>query len=251
MESYLVINSGNTMTNLSIFRNGKIVFKSAVENSKFKSLPVAVTSYKKEVKGIFIGTVNPEITQSLSKELKKKFGLKPYIVNHSVNSMKINYSPVESLGIDRLANAVGAANEYGLPLTVVDLGTATTFNVVNTKKEFVGGAIAIGLNLAKSALHEKTVMLPEVKVIDLGRKINVIGKTTEHCLQSGLLHGLGGMIDGMIERIQRELGVKMMTVIATGGNAKLISPYSKTIRKVDTDITLKGIYIMGKYQTNV
>ena len=115
MESYLVINNGNTMTNLSIFRNGKVVFKTAIQNLKLKSVPSAVLTYKKEVKGIFIGTVNPELTESFNKELTKKFGLKPYVVKHVVNGIKIHYSPMESLGIDRLANVVGGTDEYGLP----------------------------------------------------------------------------------------------------------------------------------------
>ncbi len=244
MKRYLVINIGNSRTNFAIFQNAKIIRNISVENKKIKTN----LDFHFKIDDVFLGSVNPAITKIICKSLQKKYFITPIIITHAVNELKIHYKPVTSLGIDRLADVIAAVNEYPVPLVVVDCGTATTFNVVNSKKEFIGGAIANGITVARDALHDQTALLPRVALNNISKK-KVIEQTTIKSLQSGLLHGFGSMIDALIDRIQEELKAKKVSIIATGGNAKLLKPYSKRIQKIDPYLTLKGIYLLGISQT--
>lgn len=243
MKQYLVINIGNSTTNFAVFRNGRIVRKVSLDNAKIKNN----IDFRFNVDSIFIGSVNPKVTKIIAASLKKSHAISPYVVSHSTKLLKIKYSPVSSLGIDRLAGVIAAVKKYPVPLVVVDCGTATTFNVINSKKEFIGGAITVGLISARDVLHRQTALLPKVTLSGVRRNA-VIAQTTVTSLQSGLLHGFGAMIDSMIDRIQKELRAQKISVIATGGNANLIKPYSKRIQKVDADLTLRGIYLLGILQ---
>ena len=146
----------------------------------------------------------------------------------------------QQIGADRIVNAVAAIEQYGAPLIILDFGTATTFCVINDKKEYLGGAIAPGIGISLNALVEKTAQLPKVEMTVPDK---VIGKTTVSAIQSGLLYGYCGLVDGMVHRIAEELGYneKDITVVATGGLAEVIHAHSHTITEVDQMLTLKGL----------
>ncbi len=154
--------------------------------------------------------------------------------------VKMDYP--KEVGADRLLNASSGFAQYGGPLVIIDFGTATTFDVISAKGEYLGGAIATGLVLSLEALTAKAFKLPR---IDLEQPPSVIGKNTIHCMQSGMVFGYAGMVDSMVERISNELGVKTR-VIATGGLATLIKPVSTTIEEIADDLTLKGLFMISQ-----
>ena len=159
--------------------------------------------------------------------------------------MSIRYDNPKEIGADRIVNAVAAIEQYGAPLIILDFGTATTFCVVNDKKEYLGGAIAPGIGISLNALVEKTAQLPKVEMTVPDK---VIGKSTVSAIQSGLLYGYCGLVDGMVHRIAEELGYANsdITVVATGGLADVIRSHSQTITQVDQMLTLKGLHIIYK-----
>ncbi len=144
----------------------------------------------------------------------------------------------EEVGADRLVNAVGAFVHYGGPKIVVDFGTATTFDVIDERGNYLGGAIAPGVNLSLAALHQASAQLPRVAI---GRPERVIGKSTVQAMRSGIYWGYIGMIEGMIARIRAELGAPV-GVVATGGLAPLFTECSEVVSHADSDLTLKGLY---------
>ncbi len=156
--------------------------------------------------------------------------------------MPIKMDYPEEVGADRLLNASAGFHRYGGPLVIIDFGTATTFDVISEKGEYLGGVIATGLVLSLEALTAKAFKLPK---IDLVRPKSVIGKNTAHCMQSGAVYGYAGMVDSMVAKIGKELG-KEPRVVATGGLATLIQPVSSSIEAVADDLTLKGLFMISR-----
>jgi type III pantothenate kinase len=146
------------------------------------------------------------------------------------------------LGTDRLVTAAAAYDRYKTSLIVIDLGTATTFNVVTQSGEYLGGVIAPGVGISAQVLADKTAQLP---VVDLVPPKTVIGRDTRSSIQSGLLHGHASLVDGIVARVQDELGQKTL-VVATGGFAPLISPFSRTIQEVRPHLTLEGLELLHR-----
>src|SRR5699024_5993412 len=146
------------------------------------------------------------------------------------------------VGADRIVNAVAAVHEYGSPLIVVDFGTATTYCYINKIGQYMGGAISSGISISTEALYTKASKLPR---IELSFPSEVIGKNTIHAMQSGILYGYIGQVEGLVERIKRTTNVDAK-VIATGGFATLISEQSTIIDTVDSFLTLKGLYLLYK-----
>ncbi len=155
--------------------------------------------------------------------------------------MPIRYDNPRGLGADRLVAAVGAKTRFGTPVIVIDFGTAITFNVVNRAGEFVGGAIAPGLNLAADALYHETAQLPR---IDLVMPPHAIATNTVHAIQSGILIGYLGMVERMVRDIRAELGEPQARVVATGGLAGLLASHSKLIDAVEPDLVLHGLAVI-------
>lgn len=152
----------------------------------------------------------------------------------------IRYDNPHELGPDRLANAVAVRDRYGAPSIVVDFGTSTNFDVVSAEGEYVGGVLAPGVEISMDALFARAARLIKV---DVAEPETVIGKSTASALQSGLLYGFAGQVDGIVERIRGELGAAAPAV-ATGGLAELIAPHSRTISGVDPFLTLEGLRIV-------
>lgn len=204
----------------------------------------------RDVQDVALSSVVPDITQILTLMSRKYFGLQPVIVDHTLETgIRIDYDPPSSVGADRICNAVAAYEKYGGPDVVVDLGTATTLDVITADGVYLGGVIAPGVETTAWSLHARASKLPR---ISLDFPPSAIGKTTEHSMQSGILLGAVKMIDGLIEAIQTELEGKP-NVIATGGLAGLLAPRSKYIQHIEPTLVLDGlihIYLKNRLNKN-
>ena len=199
-----------------------------------------------EVDDIIISSVVPNLTDVFRTMCERYFHITPLVVGNGLKTgMSIRYDNPKEIGADRIVNAVAAIEQYGAPLIILDFGTATTFCVVNNKKEYLGGAIAPGIGVSLNALVDKTAQLPKVEMTVPEK---VIGKTTVNAIQSGLLYGYCGLVDGMVHRIVKELEYRLedVTVVATGGLAEIIHDHAETIQIVDQMLTLKGLLTIYK-----
>ncbi|HEU4434705.1 MAG TPA: type III pantothenate kinase [Pyrinomonadaceae bacterium] len=192
----------------------------------------------KDLDAIIIASVVPQLNNVLQSVSDRYFGLTPKFVDHTANTgLKLLYDDPSQLGADRIADAVGAVEKYGAPCIVVDFGTATTFNAINAKREFLGGIIAPGLLTAASALFSRAAQLGPVE-IEQPKK--VIGTSTVEAMQSGIFYGYASLVDGLIERMLAEMEAAPQ-VIATGGAAPLMRGVSKHIHHFDLWLTLDGL----------
>jgi type III pantothenate kinase len=191
--------------------------------------------------GVVIACVVPPLNPTFEQLARQYFHCQPLVVGPGIKTgMPILYENPKEVGADRIVNAVAAFDRYNSALVVVDFGTATTFDYVTGRGEYVGGAIAPGLGISLNALVEHAAKLYRVELV---RPREVIGRTTVGAIQSGLIFGYTALVDGLVERIIRERGEKTR-VVATGGLADLIAPESTTIEDVDEFLTLKGLRLI-------
>jgi len=196
--------------------------------------------------GIVISSVVPPLDSTLREVCERYFQIKPLFIEPGVKTgMPVHYDNPAEVGADRIVNSVAAFEKFGGPCIVVDFGTATTFDVVSPKGEYLGGIITPGIGISADALFKRTARLPRV---DIRKPPRVIATNTVNSLQSGLYYGYIGLIDGILERLIDELG-KEVKVVATGGLASLMGSGSKYIREVDDLLTLEGLRII--YDRNV
>jgi type III pantothenate kinase len=194
-----------------------------------------------EVTRCAISCVVPPLLTIFNEMMLKYFHVKPLIVGPGIKTgVKVRYENPKEIGADLIANAAAAITLYKPPVIIVALGTATAFAVVSKDAEYLGGIIAPGIGISVEALYTRTSALPRV---DLVRPKKTIGQTTTAAIQSGMIFGWAGLIDGIVERIWEEMGEKS-TVVATGGYANLIANESKTIDKVNLELTLYGIKLI-------
>jgi type III pantothenate kinase len=194
-----------------------------------------------EVTDVILSTVVPPLLPIWERACAKLFGRPPVVVGPGIRTgMPIRYENPREVGADRIVNAVAAVELVGAPVIAVDFGTATTFDCVSEKSEYLGGAIFPGIHVAMEALFERTSMLHRVEI---ARPRNAIGRTTTQSLQSGLLFGYAGMVDAMVLRLRAELGAEAR-VIATGGLAQLIASETQSIERVEPFLTLEGLRIL-------
>ncbi|MBL8711023.1 MAG: type III pantothenate kinase [Rhodospirillaceae bacterium] len=194
----------------------------------------------KSIDAAIIATVVPQSLFHLTMLCESHLGCKPLVVGDPDVKLGIAVKmdiPMSTVGADRLANAVGGHITYKKPLIVVDFGTATTFDVVDEAGNYIGGAIAPGINLSVEILHSATAMLPRI-VIE--RPARVIGKSTTEAMQSGIFWGYVGLVEGMVKRIADEFG-STLDVVATGGLAPLFHGQTPVISHLDADITMRGL----------
>lgn len=195
------------------------------------------------IEGIIMSSVVPPIMFSLERMCQKYFQVKPLVVGPGVKTgLNIKYDNPREVGADRIVNAVAAIHEYGSPLIIVDFGTATTYCYVNEAQQYMGGAIAPGINISTEALYARASKLPR---IEIARPDSVVGKNTVSAMQSGIVYGYVGQAEGIVSRMKAQ-SREAPTVIATGSMAQLIASESTIIDKVDSLLTLKGLYLIYK-----
>jgi len=198
------------------------------------------------VHGIIISSVVPPVDSTLRQVCERYFNTKPLFIEPGVKTgMPVLYDNPAEVGADRIVNSVAAFEKFGGPCIVVDFGTATTFDCVSAKGDYLGGIISPGIGISADALFEKTARLPRVAIRKPAR---VIGSNTVGSLQSGLYYGYLGLVDGILQRLLEEMGEET-TVVATGGLASLIGKGSKYIKHVDDLLTLDGLRLIWERNT--
>ena len=252
----LAIDVGNTNIVVGVFDGEKlkvtwrIATRMNREVDEFGVLTLAFLRQQRlpvsRITGAVICSVVPPFTPVSQEMCRKYFHVSPLVVEAGVKTgIRLCVDNPRELGADRVVNAVAAHHFYGGPAIVIDFGTATTFDVVSKKGDYLGGAIAPGIGIAAEALVTRTAMLPRVELL---RPRRVIGTNTVAAMQSGILYGYIGLVEGIVNRIERELGVKAR-VIATGGYAPLVAKGIPRIKVVNVDLSLEGlrlIYEMNK-----
>jgi type III pantothenate kinase len=184
------------------------------------------------------------LEHAISKYLKKE----PILIGPGIKTgINIKYENPRELGADRIVNAVAAYEIYGGPVIIVDFGTATTFNAVSSRGEFLGGAICPGIKISAEALYQRTAKLPR---IDLAKHDAVIGRNTAVGMQSGVFYGYVGQVNYLVNRIKQEMKEENIKVVATGGLAKFIATEAETIDEVNGRLTLEGLRIIYEKNRN-
>jgi type III pantothenate kinase len=246
----LLFDIGNTHTHVGL-ANERRVFKQINVPTREWFGGKAATLVKKfigvkKIEGAVLCSVVPRATPLVRKTVGALWKLDVLeLSSRTLRGVGIDYPKPNSIGPDRLANALAAKFHFGAPVVVVDFGTAVTFDVVNSAGNYVGGIIAPGLAAMTDYLHEKTALLPKIKIHE---PKNVVGKSTEHAMLVGAVHGYRGLIRGLIIELKRELKMENLPVIATGGYAKLIAAKLPEISAVKTDLTLEGLRLVWKNQ---
>ena len=194
-----------------------------------------------DLHGICVASVVPPLTGKVAQACITYLGHEPLVVDAGVKTgVRVRYENPRAVGADRIVDAVAVQHLYGTPACVVDFGTATTFDAISTEGDYLGGAIAPGIGIASEALFMRAAKLPRV---DLQRPPTAIGRNTTHAMQSGLLFGYVGLVEGMVTRFRAELGTEMK-VIATGGLAEIIAQETDTIQIIAPWLTLDGLQII-------
>jgi type III pantothenate kinase len=253
----LAVNVGNTNTTLGVFRGSELVQHWRLSTSPRRTADeMAVVfgalleqqglSFTSQITGVVISSVVPTSTTALRDMVERYFNFPPVMVEPGTKTgVPILTDNPREVGADRIVNALAAYDRYGGPLIVIDFGTATTYDVVSGKGEFLGGVIAPGVQVSNAALSSSTARLPQV---ELHPPKSVIGKNTVEAIQSGLVYGAAAEADGIIERIRAELGVPARA-IATGGLAPLIVPSCTLVDEQDPWLTLEGLRLV--FERNV
>jgi type III pantothenate kinase len=241
----LAVDVGNTQTVYGVFDDSRLAehYRVATERRKTSDELYVLISALLDldvVDGVCLSSTVPALVREYE-GFADRAGLPALVLGPGVSTgIALRYDDPREIGPDRIANAVAAKERYGSPSIVVDFGTSTNFDVVSPEGEYVGGVLAPGIEISMDALFARAARLMKVDFVE---PPSVIGKTTIASLQSGLVYGFAGQVDGIVERIRSELG-DTARVVATGGLADLIAPHSETIEKVDPDLTLEGLRLV-------
>ncbi len=197
-----------------------------------------------DVDGIVLSSVVPPLTMTASAMAIRYFGRTPLNIDGATTGMPVRYDAPGEVGADRLVNGIAAFERYGRPASrpviVVDFGTATTFDAISEKGEYLGGAICPGVQISADALFEHAARLPRIEV---RRPPDIIGRTTIASMQAGLFFGYVGLVEGIVQRMRRALG-EGAACVATGGLAEIIAPETQAIDAVEPDLTLLGLRLV-------
>lgn len=242
----LAIDVGNTSTVFGLFDGAELTDHWRIATERHKSGDELGALYRNfvdlsGVDGISLSSTVPQLVRSYQ-EFARRYASAPLLeLGPGVKTgIPLRYDDPREVGPDRIANSVAAAERYGAPCIVVDFGTSTNFDVVSADAEYVGGVLAPGIEISMDALFARAARL---RKIDFVEPETVIGKTTVAALQSGVVYGFAGQVDGIVDHIRAELGTEAPTV-ATGGLADLIAPHARTIDRVDPFLTLEGLRLV-------
>jgi len=242
----LLFDIGNTHTHIGLADEKRVLKQTDISTLTWfgggAAALVKKFTGKNNITGAILCSVVPRATPLVKKFVRTAWKVNALELNPTtIRGVGIDYPKPNSIGPDRLANAVAAKNCFGAPVVVVDFGTAVTFDVVNAKGNYVGGIIAPGLAAMTNYLHEKTALLPKIEIREVK---SVVGKSTEHAMLVGAVHGYRGLIRGLIGELKDELKIKKLPVVATGGYAKLIAAKLPEISAVAPDLTLEGLRLV-------
>lgn len=246
----LLFDIGNTNTHLGLADGRRVVRQLDVSTRKWLSGGTArqVIRFvaRAPLEGSALCSVVPRVTPVVMRFVKQQWKLPPLeLTPASLQGLGINYPKPGTIGPDRLANAVAARHHFGAPVVVVDFGTAVTFDVVDARGNYTGGIIAPGLAAMTDYLHEKTALLPRIRIREVSK---AIGKSTEEAMRIGAVHGYRGLIRGLLLELQRELKAGSLPVVATGGYGRLIASKMPEIKAVDPLLTLEGLRLIWHWR---
>jgi type III pantothenate kinase len=239
----LLFDIGNTHTHIGLANAQRVIKQTDIPTLTWfgggAAALVKKFTGKNRIEGAALCSVVPRATPLVRKAVRALWKTEVLELNpRTIRGVGIDYPRPESIGPDRLANAIAARERFGAPVVVVDFGTAVTFDVVNARGNYVGGIIAPGLAAMTDYLHEKTALLPRIKIREIK---TAIGKSTEQAMLIGAVHGYRGLVRELIGELKRELSVKKLPVVATGGYARLIAAKMPEISAVARDLTLEGL----------
>ncbi|MDD4496253.1 MAG: type III pantothenate kinase [Eubacteriales bacterium] len=252
----LAIDVGNTNIVAGVFKENSLLGSWRMATDREKTPDeigmqiVSLLNYsgisEKNIEAVIVASVVPPVMYSLEQAVRKYFHIDPMVLGPGIKTgINIKYENPREVGADRIANSIGALEKYGGPLIIVDFGTATTFDAVTAKAEYLGGVICPGIEVSSEALFQKAAKLPKV---ELEKPDNVIGRNTVDSIKSGIVNGYAGQVDHIVRLIKKEMKEPDIKVIATGGLARLISENSETIDLVDGLLALEGLRII--YEKN-
>ncbi|MEO7932102.1 MAG: type III pantothenate kinase [Chthoniobacterales bacterium] len=238
-QRLLLIDISNSFTKLALADETRLLQRKKIATNALEvaslSKLVARWKFSRVVLCSVVPAKNAVVTTTFSQPILQ--------LSHKVAlGIGIDYPRPASIGADRLANAVAAADIYGAPAVVVDFGTAVTFDIISSGKKYLGGVIAPGLEVMTDYLYDRTALLPR---IDLLEPVSAIGRTTRDAMLAGAIHGYRGLVKEILAQIRMELGSKKLHVIATGGYANLIAARLPALKIVNPDLTLEGLRIIA------
>jgi type III pantothenate kinase len=253
----LAIDVGNTGTVLGVFQGEQLAWHWRMATRRERTadelallfggfLEQQGMSFSRQITGVAIASVVPDQTQALRDMVDRYFHFSPVVVEPGIKTgVSIHTDNPKEVGADRIVNALAAFTRYGGPCIVVDFGTATTYDAVSERGEYLGGAIAPGIQVSAQGLFQATARLPRVEI---SPPPSVIGKNTVESVQSGVVYGAAAEVEGMVERMHKELGGHA-TVVATGGLASLVAPLCQAIDEIDPWLTLEGLRLVYEKNT--
>jgi type III pantothenate kinase len=252
----LVIDVGNTNTSFGVFEGNALLHHVRSESARARTADEYAVLVRQmlalrgvdpdKIDSAILASVVPSLTDTMAELVRRAFSREPLVVGPGIRTgMSILYENPREVGADRIVNAVAAYEWAKSGVIVVDFGTATTFDCVTPKGEYLGGVITPGVQISAEALFARAARLSRVEI---ALPPKVVGRNPVHSMQSGIVYGYAGLVDGLCARLKKELGYPCR-VVATGGLAKLIAPQTEAIEVVDNDLTLTGLRILYERNT--